>query len=588
MDEQRTVFVGIDVSKDRLDVHLRPSGEAFCVPREGKGMDDLVIRLQRLSVALVVLEATGGFEATVAAALAGVGLPLCVVNPRQIRDFARAMGRLAKTDTLDAEVIALFAERVRPQARPLREPERVHLAELVGRRRQIIEMIGMETNRGRQAIDKPLAQQSVDFTNKGAVIGNMVFGAGDVALHFYTGSSLTGDLTAGTGTNTISLNGSGNGAFSSPIADFQTITKLDDGTWTLSGVVSGATLLNVTQGTLILSAANIYSGGTTINGGTLAAGGVDVFSANSHTVVMNGGTLDLHGFDQTLSNGLENAGTVQLGIPDPTPPGTTLTVAGNYVGAGGALNLNTFLGGDGSPSDVLIINGGSATGSTFVYVTNVGGPGEETTANGIQVVSAINGATTAPGAFSLGNGELRAGAFDYDLFHGGVGGSNPGDWFLRSSFVVPPIPPEPPIPPIPPFPPNPPPDPLPPGIYPIIGPELATYGVVQPLARQLGLSILGTLDDRVGDTLRAGRLRCCGCAETSSVDLPTRKPAAVPTKKPGPAPCPLVFALGLGPLLRTDDRQPLSSLCRSARQRQPRRLPGRHRSSAGISDRRSL
>ena len=159
MDEQRTVFVGIDVSKDRLDVHLRPSGEAFCVPREGKGMDDLVIRLQRLSVALVVLEATGGFEATVAAALAGVGLPLCVVNPRQIRDFARAMGRLAKTDTLDAEVIALFAERVRPQARPLREPERVHLAELVGRRRQIIEMIGMETNRGRQAIDKPLARR---------------------------------------------------------------------------------------------------------------------------------------------------------------------------------------------------------------------------------------------------------------------------------------------------------------------------------------------------------------------------------------------------------------------------------------------
>ena len=159
MDEQRTVFVGIDVSKDRLDVHLRPSGEAFCVPREGKGMDDLVIRLQGLSVALVVLEATGGFEATVAAALAGVGLPLCVVNPRQIRDFARAMGRLAKTDTLDAEVIALFAERVRPQARPLREPERVHLAELVGRRRQIIEMIGMETNRGRQAIDKPLARR---------------------------------------------------------------------------------------------------------------------------------------------------------------------------------------------------------------------------------------------------------------------------------------------------------------------------------------------------------------------------------------------------------------------------------------------
>ena len=98
-------------------------------------MADLVIRLQGLSVALVVLEATGGFEATVAAALAGVGLPLCVVNPRQIRDFARAMGRLAKTDTLDAEVIALFAERVRPQARPLSGTWRGSTSpNLVGRR----------------------------------------------------------------------------------------------------------------------------------------------------------------------------------------------------------------------------------------------------------------------------------------------------------------------------------------------------------------------------------------------------------------------------------------------------------------------
>ena len=84
MDEQRTVFVGIDVSKDRLDVHLRPSGEAFCVLRDDRGLADLVSRLQRLPVVLVVLEATGGFEATVAAALAGIGLPLCIVNPRQI------------------------------------------------------------------------------------------------------------------------------------------------------------------------------------------------------------------------------------------------------------------------------------------------------------------------------------------------------------------------------------------------------------------------------------------------------------------------------------------------------------------------
>jgi transposase len=159
MDEPSTVFVGIDVSKDRLDVHLRPTGEAFCVPRDARGLDGLIGRLSNLPVTLVVLEATGGFEATVASALASVGLPLCVVNPRQIRDFARAVGRLAKTDVLDAEVIALFAERVRPQARPLPGPERTYFAELVGRRRQIIEMIGMETNRCRQAIDKQLARR---------------------------------------------------------------------------------------------------------------------------------------------------------------------------------------------------------------------------------------------------------------------------------------------------------------------------------------------------------------------------------------------------------------------------------------------
>ena len=159
MDEPRTIFVGVDVSKDRLDVHLRPSDEVFQIQRDAKGLGALARRLGRMPVALVVLEATGGFEASVAAALAAVGLPLCIVNPRQIRDFARAMGRLAKTDTLDAEVIALFAERIRPPARPLPELERSHFAELVGRRRQIIGMIGMETNRRDQAVDKQLTRK---------------------------------------------------------------------------------------------------------------------------------------------------------------------------------------------------------------------------------------------------------------------------------------------------------------------------------------------------------------------------------------------------------------------------------------------
>ena len=113
------------------------------------------------------------------------------------------------------------------------------------------------------------------------------------------------------------------------------------------------------------------------------------------------------------------------------------TIVGNYTGVGGTMAINRVLGGDGSPSDKLVISGGSATGDTMVRVTNVGGPGAETTGNGIQVVSAVSGATTAPEAFALSAGELRAGAFDYDLFRGGVGGASPDDWFLRSDFGAP-------------------------------------------------------------------------------------------------------------------------------------------------------
>ena len=145
------MFVGIDVSKARLDVHVRPGGEAFAVTRDGEGVAALVARLVAERPALIVIEATGGFEVTVAAALAGAGLPLAVVNPRQIRDFARATGRLAKTDALDAAVIAHFAEAVRPEARPVPDAQSRLLAELVAQRRQLIEMIGAESNRLKQA-----------------------------------------------------------------------------------------------------------------------------------------------------------------------------------------------------------------------------------------------------------------------------------------------------------------------------------------------------------------------------------------------------------------------------------------------------
>jgi transposase len=142
-------FVGIDVAKDHLDVHVRPSGEKFVVSRDGTGLADLVDRLKQPVPALIVLEATGGFEVTVAAALGSAGLPVTVVNPRQIRDFARATGKLAKTDTLDASAIAHFAEAIRPEPRPVPDEKARELAELVTRRRQIIEMMVAERNRTR-------------------------------------------------------------------------------------------------------------------------------------------------------------------------------------------------------------------------------------------------------------------------------------------------------------------------------------------------------------------------------------------------------------------------------------------------------
>ncbi|HTZ79523.1 MAG TPA: IS110 family transposase [Stellaceae bacterium] len=141
------VFVGIDVSKDRLDVHVRPGGEAFAVARDGEGLTVLVGRLRDLAPRLVAVEATGGFEMTVSAAIGAAGLPLAVVNPAQVRHFAQALGKRAKTDAVDAEVIACFAEATRPEARPLPDAETQLLADLMARRRQIVVMIAAERQR---------------------------------------------------------------------------------------------------------------------------------------------------------------------------------------------------------------------------------------------------------------------------------------------------------------------------------------------------------------------------------------------------------------------------------------------------------
>jgi transposase len=140
-------FVGIDVSKDRLDIALRPTSEHWTIDYTEAEVAQLVNRLKELQPALIVLEATGGLELPVAAALAAAGLPVAVVNPRQVRDFARANGRLAKSDPLDADVLAHFGQALRPPVRPLPDAEAQQLAALVTRRRQLLEMLKAERNR---------------------------------------------------------------------------------------------------------------------------------------------------------------------------------------------------------------------------------------------------------------------------------------------------------------------------------------------------------------------------------------------------------------------------------------------------------
>jgi outer membrane autotransporter protein len=306
------------------------------------------------------------------------------------------------------------------------------------------------------------AESAFIAQNSGST-GTLNIGAAAGQAPVAPGSLNTPTLTFGAGTGDIVFNHTDN-----------------TGRYVFAPAISGTGAVDVFSGNTVMTGLSDYFGLTTIHGGTLSAGAANVFSPNSDYTVQTGATLNLNGHNQTVAS-LSNAGLVTMG--NGTPPGTLLT-ATNYIGNGGTIAMNTFLGTDGSPSDRLVINGGSATGNSLLKITNAGGPGAQTTANGIEVVQTINGGTTAPGAFTLANGELRAGAFVYDLFRGGVNGSDPEDWFLRSTGV---------------------------NGQPIIGPEQATYGVVQPLARQLGLATLGTLHERIGDTLAQPALSAKDC-----------------------------------------------------------------------------
>lgn len=149
-------FAGIDVSKSTLDVCIEPSVQTLHVAYDGAGISQIVGCLKEVSPTLIVIEATGGLEVRIATELAGKGLPVAVINPRQARDFAKATGQLAKTDQVDAAVLAAFAQAIRPQARPLKDADTRALDDLVSRRRQLIDMRVQETLRLGTAASKPM------------------------------------------------------------------------------------------------------------------------------------------------------------------------------------------------------------------------------------------------------------------------------------------------------------------------------------------------------------------------------------------------------------------------------------------------
>ena len=166
--EQEATYVGIDVSKARVDVAVRPAGDIWEVSYDESGVHQLVSKLKSIAPVMVLLESSGGIELSLVAALAAASLPVAVVNPRQVRDFARATGKLAKTDALDAEVLAHFAEAVRPPVRPLRDTDTQMLNSLVARRHQVMTILVSEKNRLGTAVSavRPRIEAHIDWLER--------------------------------------------------------------------------------------------------------------------------------------------------------------------------------------------------------------------------------------------------------------------------------------------------------------------------------------------------------------------------------------------------------------------------------------
>lgn len=324
--------------------------------------------------------------------------------------------------------------------------------------------------------------------NAGLIAGNggqaLAGGNGNINFILQTGSQITGLADGGNGNNQVRLQGSG--TVDNAFTRFQTLTMEGDN-WTWAGTGTFAdTFIN--SGTLTLQTSltgNVtIAAGTTLQAGNGANPSITPFPGGPPITVTNAGVINLTNGGAAAAN--------------------SLTIAGNYVGNGGSLYLRSVLGSDGSPSDRLVISGGNASGTTGITVINAGGAGAQTTADGILVVQAINGGTTAPGAFGLSNAVV-AGAHEYLLFRGGVSAGSAANWYLRSELIPGT---EPPVPPVPPTQPPPvvtlPPDPVTPpptGVEPVqlYRPEASIYSALPQVAQKLGLATLGTFHQRQGD-----------------------------------------------------------------------------------------
>lgn len=268
-----------------------------------------------------------------------------------------------------------------------------------------------------------------------------VQGSGGLSLSSGT-ETLTGNNTYTGGTTisdgTLQLGDGGtSGSVVGAIINNGTLAIDRSDAVSLGAITGTGGIDQIGSGTTTLAGNNSYTGATRVVAGTLTAGAAQAFSATSATTVATGATLDLAGFSQDLAS-LDNSGTVSL---SGTAPGTTLTVHGDYVGHDGLLRMGTTLSDDASVTDRLIIDGGHASGHTAIQLSNRGGLGALTSGDGIELIGAINGATTTAqtttDAFALAGGHIDAGAFEYRLYAGDA--KNAGEnWYLRSTTDTPP------------------------------------------------------------------------------------------------------------------------------------------------------